>query len=121
MLAEKMNKHGANAWLINTGWSGGKYGEGKRMDLKVTRAIIDAIHSGELEKVPTKKMDLFGLQIPETCPGVPSEMLNPRNTWKNKSDYDTTAKNLAALFVKNFNKYADKATQETKAAGPQLN
>jgi len=120
MLAEKMNKHGANAWLVNTGWSGGKYGEGKRMDLKVTRSIIDAIHSGELEKVKTRKMDLFNLQVPESCPGVPSEILNPRNTWKNKSDYDKEAKSLATLFVKNFEKYADKATKETKAAGPQI-
>jgi len=119
MLAQKMEKHGATAWLVNTGWSGGKYGEGKRMDLKITRAIIDAIHSGELEKVPTAKMDLFGLEVPQTCPNVPSEILNPKNTWKNKSEYDKTAKFLADLFVKNFDKYADKATKETKAAGPQ--
>jgi len=120
MLAEKMAKHGAHAWLINTGWSGGKYGEGKRMDLKITRAIIDAIHSGELEKVKTTKMDVFGLNIPESCPGVPTQMLNPKNTWKDKAAFDSTAKVLANLFSKNFQKYADKASTETKAAGPKI-
>lgn len=121
MLAEKMEKHGATAWLVNTGWSAGKYGVGKRMDINATRAIIDAIHSGELEKAPTKKMDLFGLEIPQTCAGVSSSVLNPRESWSDKADYDRTAKVLAELFVKNFAKYADKASDATKNAGPKLN
>jgi len=118
MLQEKMKTHGANAWLINTGWSGGKYGEGKRMSLKITRAIIDAIHDGTLEKVPTKTMEYFGLEIPQSCPNVPSEMLHPKNTWKDKADFEKTAKLLAGLFEKNFEKYGDKASKEIKNAGP---
>lgn len=120
MLAEKMEKHGAHAWLINTGWSAGKYGVGKRMDIKATRAIIDAIHSGELEKAPTKKMDLFGLAVPQTCTGVSSNVLNPREAWSDKADYDRTAKVLADLFIKNFEKYADKASDAIKKAGPKI-
>lgn len=118
MLAEKMNKHHADAWLVNTGWSGGKYGQGKRMDLKITRAIIDAIHSGELSKAEYQKMDFFGLDIPKQIQGLNTQILNPRNTWKNKEDYDEAAKHLASLFQQNFEKYADKASPETKAAGP---
>ena len=119
MLAQKMKKHGTHAWLINTGWSGGKYGTGKRMDIKVTRGIIDAIHSGELEKVPTKTMDIFGLQIPESCPGVDPKILNPINTWTDKAAYTETSKKLAGLFIKNFQKYADKASPAILGAGPK--
>lgn len=118
MLAEKMLKHKANAWLINTGWSGGKYGVGRRMDINVTRAIIDAIHNGQLEKIPTKKMDLFNIGIPDSCPGVDSNILNPINTWKDKNDYHLTAKKLAQNFIKNFKKYEDKASATIKNAGP---
>jgi phosphoenolpyruvate carboxykinase (ATP) len=81
MLADKMQKHNATAWLINTGWSGGKYGDGKRMDLKVTRKIIDAIHQGELDEVETSPMDVFGLHIPNDVPGVDPHILVPKNTW----------------------------------------
>lgn len=81
MLADKMKKFNCNAWLVNTGWSGGKYGTGKRMDLKITRKIIDAIHSGELEKAPTATMDVFGLKVPQSCSGIPENVLNPKNTW----------------------------------------
>lgn len=119
MLAEKMKKHSAHAWLINTGWSGGKYGVGKRMDLKVTRAIIDAIHSGELEKVPTQQLEVFGLHVPTSCPGVDSDVLLPINTWQNKDEYNATLKYLGMNFIKNFTKYQDKASAEIVAAGPQ--
>lgn len=121
MLAEKMQKHGAQAWLINTGWSGGKYGTGKRMDLKITRAIIDAIHEGALDKVATKKMPYFGLEIPTSCPGVAPEILDPKNTWSDKADYDKTAKVLAGLFNANFKKYSDKASADIKGADPVVN
>jgi phosphoenolpyruvate carboxykinase (ATP) len=119
MLANKMAKHKAHAWLINTGWSGGSYGTGKRMSLKYTRAIIDAIHSGELEKVPTQKMDTFELMVPESCPGVPTELLMPKTSWLNKNQYDDTLKNLAQKFSKNFKKYEDKASKDILSAGPK--
>jgi phosphoenolpyruvate carboxykinase (ATP) len=77
MLAEKSEKHNTKVWLVNTGWSGGKYGTGSRMSLKITRAIIDAIHTGELEKAPTTEMDIFGLHIPTKCTGVDPKVLQP--------------------------------------------
>lgn len=84
MLAEKMKKHNSSCWLINTGWSGGKYGVGKRMSLKLTRNIIDQIHSGELEKAQYTNFPVFNVKIPTTCPGVDPVILNPRNTWTDK-------------------------------------
>ena len=121
LLANLTEKHEANVWLINTGWTGGKYGKGKRMSLKNTRGIIDAIHSGELEKVEYVKQDIFNLQMPTTCPGVPDQILNPRNTWDNKEDYDVTAKKLAQQFIDNFKSYEDKVPREiVKAGGPSL-
>jgi phosphoenolpyruvate carboxykinase (ATP) len=120
MLAEKMKEHNSNCWLINTGWSGGKYGVGKRMSLKITRRIIDAIHDGELDNVEWEKFPVFGFHIPKSVPDVPSEILNPRNTWSNKSEYDKTLKKLGADFAKNFKKFSDKADAETKAADPKI-
>ncbi len=120
LLAAKLAKHRAQTWLVNTGWSGGSYGTGARMKLKFTRAIIDAIHSGELAKVATKPDPIFGVAVPESCPGVPSEILWPRNTWADKDGYDKTAKKLASLFAENFKKYADQASDEIRNAGPRL-
>ena len=121
MLAEKLRKHGAQTWLINTGWSGGKFGVGKRMDLKITRAILDAIHEGKLDNVPTKQLPVFGLHVPETCEGVPDEILWPKNTWTDKEDYDKNLNKLAESFVKNFKKYEKEASKDIKEAGPKLN
>src|SRR5690606_30447073 len=90
MLAEKLQKHNAQTWLVNPGWTGGSYGVGKRMSLPHTRAIIDAIHSGELAKAETIEDPLFGLQIPTKVPGVPSEVLIPKNTWADKAAFDNT-------------------------------
>jgi phosphoenolpyruvate carboxykinase (ATP) len=120
MLAERIAKHGSKAWLVNTGWSGGAYGVGKRMDLDVTRAIIDAIHSGALDDVPTKTDPVFGLAIPTRCHGVPEHLLIPANAWRNPSDYQNTANRVAQLFVKNFEKYAKDSPPEIKAAGPRV-
>ncbi|EGR33029.1 phosphoenolpyruvate carboxykinase, putative [Ichthyophthirius multifiliis] len=120
MLAQKMKQHGSNCWLVNTGWSGGKYGEGKRMSLKVTRKIIDAIHSGELDKVQYTNLPIFNLQVPTQCPGVDSSILTPKNTWSNKSAYDSELKKLGNMFQKNFKKYQDKASREVIDAGPQI-
>ena len=102
MLAEKMRKHNAKAWLVNTGLTGGPYGTGSRINLKNTRAIIDAIHKGELDNVSTETDEVFGFKIPTECPGVPSEILLPRNTWDNPDKYDEQARKLGSLFNKNF-------------------
>jgi phosphoenolpyruvate carboxykinase (ATP) len=118
LLAAKMQQHKVNAWLVNTGWSGGAYGVGSRMKLKLTRAIINAIHNGELARMDTVQDPVFGFAVPTECPGVPSEILVPRNTWSDKASYDATAAKLARLFRDNFEKYADGATPEVRAAGP---
>ena len=121
MLAEKMKAHGSQAWLVNTGWTGGAYGVGERMKLSHTRAIIDAIHSGELERVPTQVDPIFGLEVPASCPGCSSEILNPKTTWEDPAAYDETAKKLASLFHGNFEKYAEVASNDIKNAGPRAN
>lgn len=105
MLEEKMAKHGATAWLVNTGWAGGKYGVGKRMSLKHTRAIIDAIHSGELLKADCKESPMFKFQIPQSCTGVPVEILNPETSWESKDEFNETLKKLAMMYIKNFKKF----------------
>ncbi|AKF08455.1 phosphoenolpyruvate carboxykinase (ATP) [Sandaracinus amylolyticus] len=120
LLAEKLRTTGAQTWLVNTGWTGGAYGEGKRMSLKHTRAIIDAIHDGSLAKVRTVEDPVFGFQVPSECPNVPSEILTPRNTWKDKAAYDAMAKKLAKFFVDNFKKYESQASDAIRAAGPRL-
>ena len=120
MLAEKMRQHGAHAWLINTGLTGGAYGVGQRMSLKHTRAIIDAIHDGSLAAAPTVTDPVFGVEVPTACPNVPSEILLPRNTWPNPEAYDETARKLADLFSENFEKYAAGCTPEIVEAGPRL-
>jgi phosphoenolpyruvate carboxykinase (ATP) len=119
MLAEKLRHHNAPTWLVNTGWSGGGYGVGSRMKLKYTRAIIDAIHNGSLANAPTETDPVFGLEVPTLCEGVPSEILIPRNTWSDKAAYDRQANKVGALFRKNFEKYADKASAEVLAAAPK--
>jgi phosphoenolpyruvate carboxykinase (ATP) len=105
LLAERLRKHGANAWLVNTGWSGGAYGTGARMKLSYTRAIIDAIHSGELAKAETVLDPHFGLAVPTACTNVPSELLIPKQTWADKEAYDGTAKKLVGLFEENYKAY----------------
>ena len=119
MLAEKLNKHGATTWLVNTGWSGGGYGVGKRMKLAYTRAIIDAIHDGSLHNAPTVTDPVFGLQVPTVCAGVPGEVLVPRNTWADGAAYDAAAAKLAWLFHKNFAQFADASSDAIRNAGPR--
>jgi phosphoenolpyruvate carboxykinase (ATP) len=120
LLAERLEKHGAQPWLVNTGWSGGPYGIGSRMSLKHTRAMVDAIHDGSLASAETVVDPIFGLAIPKSCPGVPTAVLEPKNTWKDKSKYDEVAKKLARLFTENFKKYADQASEAVRSAGPRL-
>jgi phosphoenolpyruvate carboxykinase (ATP) len=118
LLAEKMKETGAKAWLVNTGWSGGAYGVGSRMKLKYTRAIIDAIQSDAFENVETVIDTEFGVEIPLTCPGVPSEILVPRNTWADKAAYDATKEKLVKLFQDNFKQFEEGVNAEIVDAGP---
>ncbi|MEQ2129301.1 phosphoenolpyruvate carboxykinase (ATP) [Caldanaerobacter subterraneus KAk] len=118
MLGEKIEKYDTKVFLVNTGWSGGPYGIGKRINLEYTRKMVSAALKGELDKVEFTKDPIFNLNIPAFCPGVPSEILNPRNTWKDKEEYDKTAKRLAQRFIENFQKYKD-VSEEIKNAGPK--
>ncbi len=120
MLAEKMRRHGAQAWLINTGLSGGAYGTGERISLDHTRAIIDAVHDGTLATMPTLEDALFGFAVPTRCPGVPAEILLPRQTWADADAYDNAARKLAGLFTANFEKYEPASSREIVEAGPRL-
>ncbi|MDD6204205.1 MAG: phosphoenolpyruvate carboxykinase (ATP), partial [Firmicutes bacterium] len=117
MLGERIDASGASVYLINTGWSGGPYGVGKRMSLKYTRAMVTAALNGELDKVGYELDPTFNVYIPNSCPGVPAEILNPRNTWSNKDEYDVAAKKLAVRFNENFKKYTH-MPKEIVEAGP---
>ena len=125
LLRDRIRKHGSRVWLVNTGWSGGPYGTGSRISIRHTRAIIDAIHSGELSAAPSKKDPLFRFEVVTACPGVPEEILIPRNTWKDTGAYDRKARELAGLFVDNFTQFltgneAEMAPADIAAAGPTL-
>ncbi|HET6244308.1 MAG: phosphoenolpyruvate carboxykinase (ATP) [Bacteroidetes bacterium] len=120
LLGKKMKEHNVNVWLINTGWSGGPYGIGERIKLKYTRAMITAALNGELDNVEYTKTPFFKLAIPKSCPNVPDEILNARDTWKDKSAFDTKAANLAGAFAKNFEQYSKYASEEILAAAPQV-
>lgn len=121
LLGKKLEEHtDVNVYLINTGWSGGAYGTGSRMSLKYTRAMITAAMNGELNNVEYKAHPTFGVLVPQTVPNVPSEILNPRDTWADKEAYDKKANELAQLFVKNFEKYASEANAEILAAAPKV-
>src|SRR6185312_14165039 len=118
MLGERVQQHQAKCWLINTGWTGGGFGVGARMKLSYTRAMVQAALDGALDKAAYTADPIFGLDIPHAVPGVPGEVLNPANTWKDKAAYEAAAKNLAGLFRKNFERFTS-ATAEIKAAGPK--
>jgi phosphoenolpyruvate carboxykinase (ATP) len=120
MLSRKMREANVNVWLVNTGWSGGAYGTGKRMSLNYTRALITAALNGELDTVSYNHHDLFGVAMPTSCPGVPAELLDPRNTWADKNAYDEKANFLASSFVKNFEKFASFANDEIMSGVPQV-
>ncbi|MFC5682508.1 phosphoenolpyruvate carboxykinase (ATP) [Flavobacterium sp. MAHUQ-51] len=118
MLSQKMKEANVKVWLINTGWTGGPYGIGNRMKLKYTRAMITAALNGELEHVDYENHKVFGIAKPQSCPNVPSEILNPRNTWEDKDLYDTKAVELAQKFKANFQKFESYANEEILAGGP---
>ena len=117
MLGERIEKNNSRVFLINTGWSGGPYGVGSRIKLKYTRAMVAAAISGELDNVEYKLDDIFNVYIPQSCPNIPEEMLNPVNTWNDKVAYEKTAKELAGKFNENFKKYAHMPENIVKA-GP---
>ncbi|NOX37824.1 MAG: phosphoenolpyruvate carboxykinase (ATP) [Calditrichaeota bacterium] len=118
MLGEKMRQHKVNVWLVNTGWSGGPYGVGKRIDIRFTRAMVKAALNGDLDRVEFRPDPIFRVLVPTQCPGVPAEILNPRNTWEDKSAYDLKARELARRFQENFKRFPN-ASEEIKAAGPK--
>jgi phosphoenolpyruvate carboxykinase (ATP) len=118
-LGEKIREHNSDVWLVNTGWTGGAYGHGHRMSIAHTRAMVSAALNGSLAQVETKQDPIFGLPVPVSCPGVPSEVLWPRNTWTDKDAYDAAARGLAERFQANFAKFADQVTDEVKQAGPK--
>jgi phosphoenolpyruvate carboxykinase (ATP) len=120
MLAERMAKHQVDCWLINTGWTGGKYGHGRRCPLKYTRAIVDAVHSGELAKQEFATFDVFGLQIPTACPGVPAELLDPRQAWKDTAAFEREVRKLAGMFQKAFATYESDVDEKVRLAGPRV-
>ena len=120
MLGNKMTENNVDVWLINTGWTGGAYGIGERMSLKHTRAMITAALLGELKDVDYTTHEVFGLEMPNTCPNVPSEILSPKNTWEDKAAYDEKANNLAEQFVKNFEQFASNANEEIMDAAPKV-
>ena len=106
LLGEKIQKHNVDVWLINTGWSGGSYGVGSRIKIPHTRAMVKAVLNGSLKNVQTKKDPIFGVSIPVSCPGIPNEILEPKNTWKDKDAYDKKARELQEMFEKNYKEYA---------------
>jgi phosphoenolpyruvate carboxykinase (ATP) len=117
-LGEKIARHDARVWLVNTGWTGGPYGIGSRMRIVHTRTMIRAALGGELDHVAYERDAVFNLEVPRSCPNVPSEVLTPRNTWKNPTDYDAQAQKLARMFVDNFKSFEGEASADIKAAGP---
>jgi phosphoenolpyruvate carboxykinase (ATP) len=118
LLGKRLKKHDVTAWLVNTGWTGGPHGVGSRVKIAYTRAMIHAALSGVLARVKTTQDPVFGLHVPVTCPGIPSEVLNPRNTWDDKSGYDAKAKELARKFHDNFRQFVDAVPKEVQEAGP---
>ena len=120
MLSKKMQDAGVSVWMVNTGWSGGSYGVGKRMSLKITRSLITAALNGELENVEYNTHEVFGLHFPTECPNVPNDVLNPKNTWKDKAAYDKKANELASKFVNNFKQFEVNANEEIMAASPRV-
>ena len=119
LLGERIGRHRAGVWLVNTGWTGGPYGVGSRMKIAHTRAMINASLSGALDAVPYATDPIFNVSVPASCPGVPPEVLNPRATWRDTAAYDAQARKLAGMFAANFAAFAATASAEVKDAGPR--
>jgi phosphoenolpyruvate carboxykinase (ATP) len=118
MLGRLLDQHGSRVWLLNTGWSGGPYGVGKRMKLAYTRAMVRAALDGSLDRVKTETDPVFGLAVPTTVPDVPAEVLRPRQTWSDTAAYDAQAKKLAGMFAENIRKFGDAVSEAIRKAGP---
>ena len=120
LLKERMEKYNVNCWLVNTGLVGGPYGIGSRISIKHTRALLNAALHGKLDNVKFVKDDVFGFEIPTECEGVDASILQPANTWKDKEEYYKKYKELAAAFVKNFEKFKDGCSQDILDAAPKI-
>jgi phosphoenolpyruvate carboxykinase (ATP) len=118
MLGRKIASHGVRVWLVNTGWTGGAYGTGRRMPIEYTRAMVRAALGGELDSVPYERDTLFKLDVPTVCPGVPAEVLRPRTVWPSEAQYMSQAAELARMFAENFTAFAATVTPDVRAAGP---
>ena len=119
MLGDKIERHHVQCWLVNTGWTGGPHGVGRRMEIAYTRAMVEAALDGKLQDVSFEPDPVFGVLVPSGCCDVPSQVLNPRDTWPDQAAYDEQARNLARMFIENFEEFADMATEDVRAAGPR--
>jgi phosphoenolpyruvate carboxykinase (ATP) len=119
LLKARIAKGGVSCWLVNTGWTGGKYGTGKRMPIKATRALLNAALDGSLNGVEFRLDENFGFEVPVSVPGVDSAILNPRDTWADKADYDATAAKLVKLFIDNFAKFEAHVDEGVRDAAPR--
>ena len=119
MLGERIEKYDTKVYLINTGWAGGPYGVGSRMKLKYTRAMVTAALNGDIDKAEYKHDEVFNLDVPQSCPNVPDEIMNPRDTWEDKTAYDESAKKLAKMFQENFAKKYPNMPKNIADAGPK--
>jgi phosphoenolpyruvate carboxykinase (ATP) len=120
LLKRKIERYGAQCWLVNTGWVGGPYGIGKRISIRHTRALLNAALTGQLDDVAYKSDPIFGFEVPEHCPGVPDEVLNPSSSWSDKKEYDRRYQDLAMRFKQNFGKFESQTPQEVLEAGPRV-
>jgi phosphoenolpyruvate carboxykinase (ATP) len=120
ILKEKITRHGVSCWLLNTGWVGGPYGIGKRISIRYTRAILNALLIGDLKNVEFITDPIFGFQVPKSCPGIPDEVLNPASSWKNKDDYTKKYISLASRFIDNMKKFEESTPREVIDAGPKI-
>ncbi|GIW39804.1 MAG: phosphoenolpyruvate carboxykinase [ATP] 2 [Candidatus Binatia bacterium] len=118
LLGERIRRHGVSVWLVNTGWTGGPYGEGQRMKLAYTREMVNAALEGKLDDAPMAEDPVFHVLVPRACPGVPQEVLRPRDTWRDKRAYDEQARKLARMFASNFERFAPYVPEEVRRAGP---
>ena len=118
MLGEKLDTHGSAVWLVNTGWTGGPFGEGHRMPIQATRRLLHAALSGELDEVAFRTDENFGFQVPVAVPGVAASLLDPRPTWSDPDAYDAKARELAGMFAANFERFAADAGTAVTQAGP---
>ena len=118
LLSQKVAEHGASCWLLNTGWIAGGYGKSKRIKIRWTRALLNSALDGTLDKADFKIDERFGFEVPTSCEGVPSDILQPSATWDDQDSYDATANRLAKMFNTNFEQFADGCSDEVLAAAP---